>query len=127
MAFTAAAIRVLLVEPHDDTRDLYRLWMARLGWEVLAATDGASAICILGAAPPDIVVTEMRLPDRGEAALLAAAAAAGVPVIGLTTAPRNQRLPFSPALAALVLSKPCSPDEIVTGISALLGSSLGGC
>jgi DNA-binding response OmpR family regulator len=124
MAFAAVAIRVLIVEPHDDTRELYRLWMSSLGWQVVTASDGASATVALGAGDPAVVVSEMRLPDRGVEALLAAAATGGVPVIGLTTAPSNHRR-ASDARVSVLLMKPCLPDEVVAAIRAVLPPSSG--
>lgn len=37
-------MRILLVEDHDDTRDLLRFLLEEQGWEVFAAKDGREAL-----------------------------------------------------------------------------------
>ena len=57
MTFTPAAIRVLLVEPHADSRELYVLGLTMAGFEVFAAEDGASATVAFAAHMPAVVVS----------------------------------------------------------------------
>ena len=94
MNVIAAPIRVLLVEPHADTRELYHLGLTAAGFDVRTADDAASATVAFVSHAPTVVVTEMRRPDWSD--LLTGFAAAGVPVIALTTSPlRSSRLPRS--------------------------------
>ena len=119
MAYAAAAVRVLFVEPDADTRDLYALWLSGLGWHVTTAADGAGAAAALLSDRPDVLVCELRLPDRAVAPLLALAHAAGVPVIALTTAPANQHEQVAQSSLAALLMKPIEPDAVVAAIVML--------
>src|SRR5918999_3868700 len=83
MNTVAAPVRVLLVEPHDDNRELYHLGLTAAGFQVWAANDTTSATDAFAAHAPTVVVCEMRL--LGGTDLLRRFAAAGVPVIALTT------------------------------------------
>jgi two-component system KDP operon response regulator KdpE len=118
--FSAAPLRVLLVEPHTDTRDLYVLGLITQGFDVVTAHDGASAATAFATHSPTIVVSETRLPDGDEVALLSGFADAGVPVIGLTTAPRSLYYRFRHARLARLLAKPCGADELTAAIHAVL-------
>ena len=64
MNVIVAPIRVLLVEPHADTRELYDLGLTAAGFDVRTADDTSSATLAFASHAPTIVVTETRLPDR---------------------------------------------------------------
>ena len=113
-----ARIRVLLVEPHADTRELYHLGLTAAGFDVRTADDAASATVAFASHAPTIVVSEMRLPGRSD--LLARAGVAGVAVIALTTNPLDHHAVLGPAVVA-VLIKPCLPDEIAAAIRQAAG------
>ena len=117
MNVIVAPIRVLLVEPHADTRELYDVGLTAAGFDVRTADDTSSATLAFASHAPTIVVTETRLPDRSD--LLTRFAAAGVPVIALTTSPDHQVFRAGGAVAVLV--KPCFPDEIAAAIREALG------
>jgi DNA-binding response OmpR family regulator len=119
----AAAVRVLLVEPHADTRELYGRALTSIGWEVVTATDGASASRAFFTHQPTVVVSETRLPDGGEAALLRAFADAGVAVVALTTAPPYQHRDFSGMRLSAVLMKPCLPDVLARAVRHVIETS----
>ena len=119
MTFTPAAIRVLLVEPHADSRELYVLGLTVAGFDVFAAEDGASAAVAFAAHMPAIVVSETRLPDMSAADLLAQFSDAGVPVIALTTDPLFRRQARSARLSTVLL-KPCFPDQVAAAIRMVL-------
>ena len=114
----AAPTRVLLVEPHADTRELYECGLTAAGFDVRTAHDDTSAIVALTAFMPAIVVSEMRLPDLGR--LLTRCAEAGVPVIALTTDPSSRADRSGVGIASLLL-KPCLPDEVARAIRGVLG------
>ena len=118
MNVIVAPIRVLLVEPHADTRELYDLGLTAAGFDVRTADDTSSATLAFASHAPTIVVTETRLPDRSD--LLTRFAAAGVPVIALTTSPLDHHA-FRAGGAVAVLVKPCFPDEIAAAIREALG------
>ncbi|MGE3512920.1 MAG: two-component system response regulator [Vicinamibacterales bacterium] len=54
--------RALIVEPHDGTRNLYRAYLQLSRWRVEEAEDGRVALAVALTAPPDVIVSEVRLP-----------------------------------------------------------------
>ena len=115
----AAPTRVLLVEPHADTRELYDWGLTAAGFAVQAADDGMSAIAAMAISSPALVVSETRVP--GFDVLLRRCAAAGVPVVALTTNPFSSPETTAVADLAAVLLKPCLPDELTRVVRGVLG------
>jgi DNA-binding NtrC family response regulator len=105
-----AAVRVLLIEPHADTRELYARTFAAEGLEVVAVADGEAARRAFRHRAPSVVVSETWLPEGGEAELLNGFAESGAVVVALTTTP--WQIPAGGKLAAL-LTKPCHPTDVV--------------
>lgn len=52
----------LVVDAHEDTRILYVEHFQRLGWEADGASDGAEGLSKALSNPPDLILTELRLP-----------------------------------------------------------------
>ncbi|HKT42523.1 MAG TPA: response regulator [Rhodanobacteraceae bacterium] len=81
-------MKILLVEDNDLNRDMLSRRLGRRGHEVLAATDGISALAMVRSEAPDVVLMDMSLPvmDGWEATrrMKADAAIAAIPVIALT-------------------------------------------
>lgn len=79
---------VLIVEDNDLNRDMLSRRLARRGYEVVFALDGARGVEMAGSAAPDIILMDMSLPvmDGWEATrrLKAEPATRGIPIIALT-------------------------------------------
>jgi CheY-like chemotaxis protein len=58
-----SGILVLVVEDHADSRNVLRQFLESLGGEVLLARDGIEALEILDTRIPDIVLTDIRMPQ----------------------------------------------------------------
>jgi CheY-like chemotaxis protein len=58
-----AALRVVVVEDNDDANDMLCELIRLLGHEVQGVPSAEAAIDILRTNPPDILLTDMRLPD----------------------------------------------------------------
>jgi two-component system cell cycle response regulator DivK len=92
--------KILLVEDNELNRDMLSRRLARQGFEVLLACDGASGVELTGSERPDLVLMDMSLPvlDGWEAAqrLKADPTTRAIPVIALTahamTADREKAL-----------------------------------
>ncbi len=78
--------RILLVEDRDSLRRLLARALADDGYEVAAASTGGEAVRLLGERPFDLVLTDLKLPDRSGLEVLAASRQAQprVPVVVLT-------------------------------------------
>ncbi len=80
--------RVLIVEDNELNRDMLSRRLARRGYEVLLAHDGAQGVAMASSTGPDIVLMDMSLPvlDGWEATrqLKAAPGTRTIPIIALT-------------------------------------------
>ncbi|MCA9673462.1 MAG: sigma-54-dependent Fis family transcriptional regulator, partial [Myxococcales bacterium] len=80
------AVRVLIVDDHVEMARLVADHFGELGWDCQVVDGGAAAIAALGAALPDLVVTDLRMAGVDGLDVLAAARAADaeLPVIVMT-------------------------------------------
>jgi len=115
---------VLIADDTSDTRDLYSLCLTHQGFKVLTAQDGHAAIEMAREHQPDVIVLDLAMPRLDGIAttgrLKRDARTRRTPVIILTAhhdKPNQQRA--MEAGAALFLTKPCLPDELVQHIQRL--------
>jgi CheY-like chemotaxis protein len=66
-------MRILVVEDHDDTREVLANLLRHIGHEVLSAASSGEALKAIDAAKVDILVSDIGLPDGSGYALLAQA------------------------------------------------------
>jgi CheY-like chemotaxis protein len=114
----AARSRILVVEPDDDTRSLYREWFQLCGYDVVEAIDGREALAEALVRPPALVVTELRLPFVDGYALCDILRrdhlTKGVPILVVTSEARAIEITRAKAAGATtVLVKPATPEEIL--------------
>jgi CheY-like chemotaxis protein len=80
--------KILLVEDNEMNRDMLSRRLAKRGFEVVMAVDGAQGVEMARSAAPDLILMDMSLPvmDGWTATrtLKADASTSGIPVIGLT-------------------------------------------
>lgn len=119
------ATRILLVDDYPDALDMWGLYLRSLGYEVLTAADGRSAVEVATTQAPDVVVMDLELPvlsgfdaarrlrqdDRTSA--LPLIAATGYSQIGQLEQARLA------GFDAIVI-KPCEPRVLVIEIERLL-------
>lgn len=81
-------IKLLLVEDNEMNRDMLSRRLAKRGFQVVMAVDGAEGVEMARSAQPDLILMDMSLPvmDGWTATrkLKADAPTRGIPVIGLT-------------------------------------------
>jgi CheY-like chemotaxis protein len=81
-------VKILLVEDNEMNRDMLSRRLAKRGFEVVMAVDGAEGVSMARSAAPDLILMDMSLPvmDGWTATrvLKADTATRGIPVIGLT-------------------------------------------
>lgn len=120
----AAKPVVLLVEDHEDTRQMYAEFL-QLSFEIETAADAQTALRSLRRRRPDLVVTDMSLPGMDGfdliAALRAEPALADLPVICLSGFGGNTHEHRARAVGCdRLLQKPCMPDALTDAIFDLL-------
>lgn len=119
------APRVLIVEPHDDTRFLYILLFEEAGYAVSAVADGPSAINLVQQRLTDIVVMELAVPGADGFEILRrlreTPLTADIPVI-VVTASLHFDLPARARAsgAVLVLAKPTSMDGLLSAVDEVM-------
>jgi two-component system cell cycle response regulator DivK len=80
--------KILIVEDNEMNRDMLSRRLARRGYQIVMAVDGAEGVATAQTANPDLILMDMSLPvvDGWEATrrLKADAVTRAIPVIGLT-------------------------------------------
>jgi len=119
---------ILLVEDDRDTREMYVVALGMLGFRVLEAGSAAAARTAARATQPDIVVSDLMLPDADGCDLCAEFSRGGetpaVPTIALTGRSSDEDLDRCAAAGCVrVLVKPCSPDTLAKAIEEVLSES----
>lgn len=57
-------MKALIVDDHELTLRLEKQLFASDGWETATASDGASALAMVGDFAPDLVVLDLSMPDK---------------------------------------------------------------
>jgi CheY-like chemotaxis protein len=120
---------VLIVDDHDDTRELYVTTLAAFGFEAIAAANRAQACRRAWESQPDIVVTDLTLPGGDGWQLIqdlkGEARTRNIPVVLLTghAAPSLRERAEREGCAAFFV-KPCLPDELAVELRQVLDRSI---
>lgn len=104
---------MLLVEDHDDTRELLRLFLEQSGAEVVDVPGGHAALAVLERAAPDILVTDISMPDGDGFSLLRSVrqtASSRLPVVAVTAVGSRERVLAAGFTACLL--KPVRPEDL---------------
>ena len=122
VAVQPRAKRVLLVEDDEAQRAAMTRALAKAGFEVVVAADGATALEAGRALRPDAVVIDVFLPDAGGLGVARALRAelAAVPILFVTgLAITGVREALAPAP---VLFKPFSKKQLLAGVRRIAGA-----
>ena len=113
---------VLVVDDHDMVREVVIRYLEREGFEVEQATDGESALEMLDARPPDLVVLDIMLPGvDGFTVLTELRKTSQIPVILLTArSEETDRIVGLELGADDYVVKPFSPRELAARVRSVL-------
>lgn len=119
------APRILIVDDDPHVARMTELRLAAYGYAVELAADGAAALALAEAEPPDLVLLDRRLPGLDGAAVLAALKALpalrAVPVIFLSADSASTAAAEARALgAAGFVEKPYRPETLLAAIERAL-------
>jgi DNA-binding NtrC family response regulator len=120
---TSRPARILVVDDEPEMARSVGIILRRAGHEPLVQTDPRRALETLAAEHPDLVVTDLRMPDVDGLALVEAARArpTGMPVIVLTGyASVDSAVDAMRRGAADYLPKPFVPEELVLRVERVL-------
>ncbi len=119
-------LEVLLVDDDEDSRDLIALMLEDAGAKVARASSAAEALELLGLGAPDVIVSDIGMPDVDGYALvrqirsLPSDGGGTVPAIALTAYARS--VDGDRALAAgfqAHVTKPVDPDTLTAAVARL--------
>ena len=112
---------VLLVEDDRDTREMYSEYLSYSGLTVTQAATGRNALEQVRAHPPDIVVTDIAMPEMDglelSRRLRADPPTRDLPIIAVSGQATERA---REAGADVVLDKPCEPDTLLNVIEGVL-------
>jgi len=113
---------ILVVDDHQQIRDLVRRYLESEGLAVITAGTGAAALELMRSADPALVVLDLGLPDvPGESVLREVREAGDTPVLILSArAGEEDRLAGLGLGADDYVTKPFSPRELVLRVRAIL-------
>lgn len=120
--------RVLLVDGHQDTLDLYQMTLESTGFVVDVATTGAAAWTLMGSQRPAVIVTEIVLPGLDGFHLVARIRGDNrtreIPIVLLTTYPPQKLDQYAADMRIhAVLTKPCSPLDLTAAVTRAIESA----
>jgi DNA-binding response OmpR family regulator len=116
---------VLVIEPHADTRQMWKSVLRLIHCRPIAVATAAEAQAAIARVTPDLVVTELALPDAPGAEICSRLRSLSgmetVPILVVTS------WVDAPGLAAakdagadLVLTKPLTVDELIRAVRRLI-------
>jgi CheY-like chemotaxis protein len=121
-------VRVLVVDDDRDTTDLFAAALAACGADVVTATSAPEALRALAARVPDVVVTDIAMPDADGYWLLQKiralpdAPARAVPVLAVTAFDREHfRARVLAAGFVDRLEKPVDPEALCVAVARASG------
>ncbi len=126
-----AKAKVLVVEDHEDSREMYQEFLEFEGYDVVVAADGLEALERAKQAKPDMILMDMSLPlvNGWEATrrLKEDDNTADIPVMALT----GHAFPGHAEKAKQVgcdayVTKPALPEEVANRIRSMLQKSKSG-
>ena len=120
--------RILVVDDDHDIVRLVRSYLEKAGYEILTAYDGESALRLMKAEKPQLLILDLMLPDKDgwDVAKIVRAdeKIAATPIIMLTARVEdNDKIVGLEIGADDYITKPFNPREVVARVRALLRRS----
>jgi CheY-like chemotaxis protein len=120
-----ATPRVLLIEPHDDTRLLYTCLFEEAGFAVYGVSEGMAAVGVAQQRLPDVVIMEMAESGANGVEVLRRLRedplTSSIPIIVMTSLLRFDVPAFARASASvLVLEKSTPPETLLQAVDELM-------
>ncbi len=127
LAGSLRGVNVLLVDDEADARDLFKAVLEGSGARVTAVGSGAEAFSSFTTSPPDVVVSDIEMPEENGYDLirrlrgLPAERGGGIPAAALTAyAGAEDRMRALRAGFQHHVSKPVQPAELVAVVASLV-------
>jgi PAS domain S-box-containing protein len=121
-------VHVLVVDDDEESRELASLVLTNAGAETRTAPSAREAMALLEEWPPDVLVSDLEMPEEDGFSLLRRARRASLlrnrklPALALTAYGRSEdRVRVLAAGFNLHLAKPADPTELVLAVASLVG------
>ena len=125
-----SGIRVLIVDDVADARELMKRMLVECGADVLTAASAEEGLSVIQAASPDVLVSDVGMPNVDGFELvrrvraLGDARGGGVPAIALTAFARTEdRIRALRAGFQVHLAKPVEPSELIATVASVAGGA----
>lgn len=110
--------RILVVEDHEDNRQILRVLLGSAGYQMIEAHDGETALTTAASERPDLILMDIQLPglDGYEATrrIKADPALSGIPIIAVTSyALSGDEEKARAAGCSAYVAKPYKPLELL--------------
>ena len=127
ICLTLRDLKIVVVEDHDDTRSFLARFLTRQGATVFTSPDAESGLETVQRQHPDVIISDICLPDRDGFEFLRDIRALGqenggsVPVIAMTAfGTRANRGKTIAAGFQKHLEKPFGPDDLLDALQGAL-------
>ena len=116
--------RLLVVDDEPQIRDLFQSSLSTEGYEVRVAKDGFAALAQMRGALPDLIVTDLKMPNMSGFEFLSVARRRfpQIPTIAISGEFQAAAEPLG-VLADAFLSKPFTFEELLAKVAELLGDA----
>ncbi|WP_420003136.1 response regulator transcription factor [Arenibacterium sp. LLYu02] len=116
--------RVVLIEDEANIAEAIRFLLSREGWSVDVHGDGATALAVIEAAQPDLVILDLMLPGKSGMEIIReireVEAFSQLPVLMLTARGQHRdREMAEKAGVTRFMTKPFSNTEVLTAVRDL--------
>ncbi|MEO6223331.1 MAG: response regulator, partial [Vicinamibacterales bacterium] len=125
-----SGVKVLVVDDEQDARDLLKRLLSDCAAEVLTASTAAEAMTLLESEKPDILISDIGMPDVDGYGLLKMVrqfekdGVQRIPAVALTAFARSEdRIRALRAGFVAHAAKPIEPSELLATIAAFCGRS----
>jgi signal transduction histidine kinase/CheY-like chemotaxis protein len=122
-------VRILVVEDEMDSRDFITFLLQQVGATVTAAGSGAEALELIDASAPDVLVTDIGMPQQDGYQLLQAirkrkSPSSRIPAVAVTAyaRPEDRERALNAGFQAHV-SKPIAPRDLVASIEQAMAAT----
>jgi CheY-like chemotaxis protein len=119
-------VRVLVVDDQADARDLVKLVLERCGAQVTLAASASEALAIVGGERPDLVLSDLEMPEESgydllrQLRALPAERGGRTPAVALTAyASAHDRMKVLRAGFQTHVPKPVEPAELATVVASV--------
>lgn len=118
--------RILVIEDNTDMRDLLQMYLQSAGYRVTVAEDGNEGLRAVEAECPDLLITDIRMPNGDGVELIERLRAnpglIELPILVLTANGDGKSHKARDAGANVVMRKPVDLDSVIDIVKELLKS-----